>query len=114
MTMSINNVAVKTGGTEYYDDGFRTMIEMHKTHLINHSDTDNAYIDVQISHKYEADFYGLLGHLGIASAYHWIILRVNGYDDPREYLESNVSVIIPSIIEIDRLKILYITNHKMT
>ena len=109
MTLKIHELQRTNGADVYYDPDFRIMIETHLKHLRNHEKTQTAVIDEHRGYRQESDFYGLMLELDVATKYHWIMLRVNGYEHPSDYKDKN-TVIMPAIEEIERLKSMHLAN----
>lgn len=109
MTLSIHQLQRQNGADVYYDADFRVMIETHLTHLREHEKTQTVVVDEHRVYRQESDFYGLLLELDVQTKYHWIILRVNGYEHPSDYVNKN-TVIMPAVEEIERLKAMHLAN----
>jgi len=109
MAFKINDLQRDNGASVYYDPDFRVMIETHLNHLRSHEKTQSVVIDEHRVFRQESDFYGLLLELDISPKYFWILLRVNGYEHPGDFVNKN-TVIMPAIEEIERLKSMHLAN----
>lgn len=108
--MYIHQLAVEAGEDIYHDADFQIMIESYYTYLRGLDTTVSQAVEPAIAHKYEGDFYGLLSYLKIPKKYHNIVLRFNGYHCTGDYKRTNLSIIIPSLNEIDLIKAVYETR----
>lgn len=108
--MSLRNLQLSTGAPEFWETGFRNMLEDHLTWIKEHEGTRVVNIGPGDANKYHGDFNGLLSSLGLRFKYHWITMRLNGYFRPDEYRTEHVQVYIPSEAAIDGLRTRYATN----
>lgn len=86
MTMSIAALIPSTGDTGYSSISFRRVIEDHLEWLRIHPLTTTIFPSVINAHKAKGDFYKLLALMNIPPDLWWIIMRVNGYVTPMDYL----------------------------
>lgn len=92
------------------DPSYIVTLESHLTHLRKSPDLKMVNITSLQQGKFEGDFYGLLQDLGYATAYHYAILRINGYDSPTDYAGDPISILIPSQSDLDMLKNTHMTR----
>ena len=85
MTLSIHKQQVNVGDPIYYTDAFRAMIEQHLTFLRQPDVSIAEKVDPSLIRQFDGDFYGLLQFLDIQTQYHWIVLRVNKFDNPLQF-----------------------------
>lgn len=118
MAFSLAAYQTDRGADAYYQRGFQTLIETHRNILRNHPETSRSRIDSDLVYRYEGDFYGLMGYLGVPFELRWIYLRVNGYtanyqfgqhlNDPYSR-QAAVTLILPSRDLINDLREYYTT-----
>lgn len=85
MAFTIKELALPTGDPIYYDPSFRSVIEAHLPILRTPGIVRAQAISPTRVHQFEGNFYGLLSHLKIPLQYHWIIMRINGFNSPSEF-----------------------------
>lgn len=91
---SVVNEMHNPGPGVYYQLGFRKMIEDHLTWLRNHEKTNVINIAAKDALRYHGDFFGLLSFLEIPAKFHWILMRLNGYEGPRQYDHEDMALLI--------------------
>lgn len=92
------------------DIGFITLLETHLTYLRTHGEGTVMAVLPRLNVKYEGDFYGLLGELGVDVKYHYITMRVNFLSNSGDYSGNLDQIVIPSITEIEILANIYLTK----
>lgn len=93
-TTSVVNELENAGPDIFYQPGFRKMVEDHLNWLRNHESADVITLNNKDALRYHGDFFGLLSYLEIQSKFHWILMRLNGYDGPREYHYEDTALMI--------------------
>ncbi len=119
MTFTIQDTLMESGDSVYYDEGFRTVIEMHLP-ILRTTSIQSQNVSPHLVHKFEGDFYGLLRNIGFDRFERfWIIMRVNNMEDPSQFGRfpyfditqgKQVSIIVPNVDIISRLVALYKTT----
>lgn len=104
--MQIDNMAVMTGDSIFYDQAFMQVLEDHVSLLKTRKGTREILLDKQLVYKYEFDIPGLLALQNIPFIYHWITLRCNDLDSPNSSLAKKDRLIVPDFdyIEVIRQK----------
>jgi hypothetical protein len=113
MLSTISELMVPSGPDVYYDERFRNMFEDHIEFVRRHETTDTVEISPADAYSYEGDLYGLLHKYGSPRELHWVIMRVNGYSSPMEYVHEHTSLILPSKTVIDDLVRVFRVNHRI-
>lgn len=108
--MSLSDEMVPEGPEITYSDGFKQMIEDHLTYLKMDKQTQTMFVNNDIAYKSNGDLVSVLQEYDIPAYQHWIIMRMNGYTSPMEYLESHITLIIPSTVTLDKLISVYRVN----
>lgn len=85
MPFTVSDIAKDPGDQLFYDPGFRRMIETHLVMLRNMNDLRSDVIDPNTIYKYQGDFYGFLGSLGVPMDQYWLYLRFNGLTNPEQF-----------------------------
>lgn len=110
--MDINKLEIPAGANVYYEADFRIAIEDHLQFLKIHPETTSLDIESVYAYKYFGDMSGLLTHYKYPVYMHWIIMRVNGYNDFTEVGEDAVTLLIPSSNAIERIRAIYKTKNR--
>lgn len=120
MPFTVSQLAREPGDALFYDPGFRRMIETHLVMLRNTENIRSDVIDPNIVYKYQGDFYGFLGSLGVPMEQFWVYLRFNDMTHPEQFgrayndpYSGTVSFQLrhPPIDTIRGLRRLYLTEH---
>ncbi len=90
-----------------FDDAFRNMLEDHLPWLLASSGSSPQTVDPATAYQFNNDFYGLLDTLGVPWYMQWITLRINGYTDPSDYTNDNLTIIVPPSATVNQLLNLY-------
>ena len=94
----------------FFDEEFMVMIDSHLTWLRSDPDgTMQAISNIQ-AYKWEGDLFGLLDNLGIDKRYHFIIARVNYYENSTDYRGDVYQLFIPTLSNINMLNNIYKTT----
>jgi len=100
--MTLTTLMVDPGPDIFYDPQFRHVLEDHMTWLReNHSEPlvlrpDEAY-------QWRGDFFGLLSKKGVARQYHWLVMRLNQYTSPNEFIETIPAILVPNFSVIGKI-----------
>lgn len=101
------------GPVVFYTPDFRQLIEDHLEYLKTNNRSTRIQINDKDLHKYEYDLIGLLLEYKLPRHLHWIVMRLNGFTSPDQFTELTTSLLIPEPSEIDRLKNIQSTVHKI-
>lgn len=94
----------------YYDPKFRRVLEDHLTSLAS-SSSNKIYTPAPgVCWKHRGDFYGLLEELNIPKELHYITMRMSGLRNHQLFTGEDITLIIPSLTEVERLLRIYSTN----
>jgi len=94
----------------YFDPNFIVLLESHITYLRT-TNISTVVVSSHQGYKYEGDFYGLLGDLNILKKFHYIVMRVNGYESSADFDGNITHIVTPDFNEIDLLKNVYQTKN---
>lgn len=97
----------------YYNPLFKVMIEQHLNDLIKYR--GNVYLTVtplEID-MWIGNLYGYLFSQDIPIHQHWIIMRMNNMDSTLDFGENNSQLILPDMEQINKLRELFNTVHKI-
>lgn len=75
----------KAGDAVYYDPAYRRVLESHLPILRDPGFSTVEIIEADEVHQYEGDLFGLLHRRGIPAHEHWIVMRVNGFENPNQF-----------------------------
>jgi hypothetical protein len=92
------------------DRSFTIILESHLTYLKTKGDVSLLPVTEHQGDKYEGDLYGLLSDLKVKSNYHYLIMRMNGYDSSSDYKGTTQGIIVPDYKEVNLLKNIYLTK----
>lgn len=97
--------------TNYYDVGFRQVIEDHLGAIKNGS--TEMVVTPHAQAKYDGNLYGLLAEFSSMSIdYFWIVMRCNDFVSPRDYRLGMSVLLVPNEDYIRTLYNTYITFKK--
>jgi len=91
------------GDSIYYSESWRTMIECHLPILLARPDNTVRNIAPYNALRYEGDLMGLLVEEKFAPQYHWIIMRMNGFNSPEDYRLEKMQLVIPNFNMVEML-----------
>jgi hypothetical protein len=83
--------------------GFRQYFESYILRIKSDKSTNATIMSPTDAIKFKGDLGGWLHTQYIASDYHWIVSRINGYLDPTCFVGDKLSILIPSVNLIDEL-----------
>lgn len=109
---SVQKLREKSGEPEFYEAGFRTLIEDHLDFLRNLESTRLLRVEPGEAWRWRFNFYGLLKYKGIDQRYRWVILRVNGFDHPFQFDGTTTQFKIPDGGAMDKLLQTYRIRNK--
>ena len=111
--MQIDQLMLQEGGTTYYDNTFRGVLEDHMTYLRTHPTTTVLTVDAGKAHKFEFDIFGLLADYGISAHLHWLIMRMNNLVDPTKFGLQFESLLIPNVNTVDQIRQSHMTTRRL-
>lgn len=94
----------------YHEEGFQLMLESHLTHL-RQTNIRIETVSEHQSYKYEGDFYGLCDVINIVKRFHYVTLRINGYEHSGDYKGDRKLIVIPDYNLIEQLRSVYQTKN---
>jgi hypothetical protein len=100
--MMINNL-LQTNDRTYSDPNFIVLLETHMT-LLRTTNISVISVSSHQNYKYEGDLYGLLDDLNIIKDHHFIVARINGYDNSADFKGNVEYLVLPDFNEITLLK----------
>ena len=86
MNYSLTSLMKGVGDTGYSSPSFRRIIEDHLEWLRIHPLTETRFVKAIDAHKAQGDFNRLLHIMRIPADQWWIVMRLNGYANPIDYL----------------------------
>ncbi len=112
--MKIHGLMAPISDKTFYEEGFMIALEAQLSYLKS-LPTNRAYtVTPHIANKHKGDFYGLLDHLDIPKKYHYLILLINNLLSSSDYSDSQLTIILPDVGEIDLIKAVYNTRPDMS
>lgn len=109
--MQIHNIQ-SPDDSVYHEPGFKLMLESHLTYL-RQTNVRVETVSEHQSYKYEGDFYGLIEAVNVIKKFHYITLRVNGYEHSGDYDGVRKLILIPDYKLIEQLKAVYQTKNTL-
>lgn len=84
MTFKILEAMKTPAENFYFEDGWRTIVETCLPQLKWYGIIQEPIAPEHLQ-QYQGNFYGYLVECGVPPEWHWLYLRVNGMDHPREF-----------------------------
>lgn len=94
--MSLLSKLANPGQDIWYSPGFRSVLEDHMTYLRNHPDSTVQPIEPNAVIKYRFDLFSLFALYGIEYKYHWLVMRVNHFNNPQDDISELQSFMVPN------------------
>lgn len=91
-------------------DGFRLMIETHRSYFRQDNNFDIHTVDPHEAFKYQYDLYGYLASQGIHPELHFATMRLSDLERPTEFTPEVTLLNIPKAKVYMKLKGLYVTS----
>ncbi|HXQ32670.1 MAG TPA: hypothetical protein VN843_01485 [Anaerolineales bacterium] len=91
-------------------DDFNVFIESHLSYISKNFIVERKEVTDNIGSIYKGDFYGLLNYVSIPFDLHYIVMRVNGFNNSVDYDGTPFVLLIPSLKEITILRKIFRTN----
>ncbi len=101
--MQVDLLMRNDGAATYYTPAFRSAMESFMTIFRTATSTQTVTVLPGDAARYDYDFYGLLTYLKVPLNFHFTILRVNKFNDPRDYRSTILSFLMPDQSEITRI-----------
>lgn len=102
--MDINKLSVGLDNLDYYDEGFRNVLEDHFSYLKTLPSTKQVSIDGYLAVRYEFDFYGLMQQQNVPAHLHWLVMRLSGYTSPDQMTSDLQSYVLPDPNFIEQIR----------
>lgn len=96
---------------EYYDSGFRVMLEDYLL-VIREKSNKSLSPTPQEQVKYRGDLAGLLVAHGVPTYLHWITLRINEFTHTSDYNGESIILLLPDASLIKDLMVTFLTKRK--
>lgn len=94
----------------YAEPGFITLIESHLDYLKQFHLTEPLTLSEYLKQKYVGNLYALLVELRVDSRYHYVVMRLNDYENPSDFLGDRDTLLQPDYNEIELMRNIYMTN----
>lgn len=94
----------------YHEADFQLMLETHLTYL-RITNVRLLAVSEHQNYKYEGDLYGVLDDLGIHKKFHYVTMRLNGYEHSGDFKGDRQQLAIPDYNEIEQLRSIYQTKN---
>lgn len=107
--MQIHNLQ-SNDDSVYHEADFQLMLEAHLTYL-RQTNIRLETVSEHQTYKYEGDFYGLLDDINVIKKFHYVTLRVNGYEHSGDYKGDRKVIVIPDFNLIEQLRSVYQTKN---
>lgn len=95
----------------YYDRDFMNNLEAHLTYLRTKGEIRIAPVSDHLGYKHEGDLFGLLDSLNILKKFHYIVMRVNGYEHTADFKGDIDYLVIPDLNEVEMLRSVWQTKN---
>lgn len=103
MAMKLAALLQSDGAAVYYTPQWRQMIETHLLWLRQRTDNQVLTVTPAQAYRYEGDLMGLLTEMRVAPVYHWLIMRMNGWDAPTDYTSDIQTLVLPNYQVVEQL-----------
>ena len=108
---TLTDFLIDSGDLIYYDTGFRQVLEDHLYYLRSHPQTTIEQLDQFQAYKYSSNLNGLLQFMRVPYKYHWLICRLNGYNNPSEFTMDHLTLVFPNFDVVERIRASYMTKN---
>jgi hypothetical protein len=99
------------GPAEYYDDGFRQVLEDHMAWLRTHQSTQVISVSAQDVWENEKDLFGYFQQINMAPQFHWVNMRLNNLTGPEQFVPPGPgALLVASITILEQLRSAYMTS----
>jgi len=110
MGSTLTNLMVKQLPSYISTDAYMTFMLSHMKYLREHPSTQAIILDQGLVYKNEGDFYGLFTDLGYLPENFDLYLWINQFDSPTQLTAEVVSLLIPSDMLVNNLRLLFRTQ----
>lgn len=111
--MSILTKFAAPGQDIWYDPDFKAVLEDHMTYLRNHPNTTIQVLEPNSVIKYRFDLYSLFRHYGIEQHFHWLVMRMNGFNSPIDDISHLESFLVPDTNILVQILSHYMSRNKV-
>lgn len=111
--MTLDSLMYSPGHAAYYTDSFRAVLEDHLTFLRRHPETLALPMLPMNLYRFEADLYGLFTEMKIPPQYHYVVMRLNGWDSPLHTPQNLKQLILPPYAEVDKIRQAHVTEKRL-
>lgn len=87
----------------FFNSKFRQVIEDHLNILKSDKNITPLEIKDVDASVYHGDLYGLLGKYNVAFDIHWIVMRINGFNNPTDYTQDITVLNLPNVAYLESL-----------
>lgn len=108
--MALQDLMLDSGPDVYYSAAFRNVLEDHMVYLRNHPQTSPLLVDPGESYQWRNDLFGLLSARAIPAHFHWMIMRLNNYTSPTQFIPNTVALLCPNFSIVEKIR----QSHKST
>jgi hypothetical protein len=114
MTMAITSLMLPDGPTDYYDQGFRNVLEDHFPLLRASNETEVHTVEPDRAYRFEFDLFGLFNSYSIPAHLHWPIMRMNKMSNPNEVTRDFSSFLLPNATKLEQIRQAYTSSRRIT
>ena len=95
----------------FFEHNFIVILESHLTYMRFNNNLSIVDVSKHQNYKYEGDLYGLLDDLSIEKKYHFITIRLNGYESSNDFKGDTNFLVLPDFNLIEMLHSVYQTQN---
>lgn len=110
--MSLASSPVEADQAGYFSQLWMRTLESMMYLIRANSGNTTIVTDGATALQYQGDLYGLFNKLAVPARYQWLIMRMNGFDDPVQYDGSVFVFTKPDFAYIEKLRSLFQTTLK--
>ena len=111
--MKLNELMLDAGSDIFYDDKFRSTLELFMTHFRNSSGTTVKMVPAIDAYRYEFDLFSLLSSYNIPPYLHWIIMRMNKMTSPTELSKDVSALLIPNASIVEQIRQAFMSTQRL-
>lgn len=109
MASSVLSYLSDFGDEIFYKPDFINILYAHRQLILSDGNYNIHAVDPKASIRCEGNLYAYLDEMGLAKCYQLLVLFMNGYTNPIEFTRDVLTLKIPSINLIERIKDLHQT-----
>lgn len=102
--MKIDRFMNSEGGTDYYNPEFRKTLEAHVPYFRTARSSYRIPVTAFNLVVYNQDLFGFLTEMKIKQNYHWLIMRINDYFSPFDFIAGVDELVAPSEQELEQIR----------